>query len=124
MQAMNESRRPVLWLLGLVIAGSLATQWWGRAGEARVGNELARLAGPDDIVMLASDTCTYCAAARTYMKQYGVRYAECSIERDAACAQRYGASLMQGTPVMLVRGQYQLGFNPQRVRERLAQRQG
>jgi hypothetical protein len=44
-----------------------------------------------------------------------VRFSECFVERDAACAQRYQATGGRGTPTLLVRGQLQLGFSPQQV---------
>lgn len=121
---MAQSRRSIVGLLAVVLLVSLASQWWGRHLEQSLARDLARLAGPGDILMIASDTCPYCDAARHFMKEAGVSFTECSIERDAQCLQKFQGSLMQGTPVVVVRGQMQQGFNAQRVLDRLAQRAG
>jgi arsenate reductase-like glutaredoxin family protein len=70
--------------------------------------------------MLASDTCVYCAKARDWFGAHKVPFHECSIERDLACAARFRAVMSPGTPVLVVLGQIQLGFEPRRVRDRLA----
>jgi hypothetical protein len=44
-----------------------------------------------------------------------VAYTECSIERDAACKADFEASRSPGTPVLLVRRQVMVGFNPERL---------
>jgi glutaredoxin len=70
--------------------------------------------------MLSSTTCAYCAKARAWMREHDVAFTECFIETDAACASQYQAARAPGTPLMLVRGQPMLGFDAQRVRDRLA----
>jgi glutaredoxin len=104
----------------LVLAISAASSWWVGRQEAQIGRQLAALAQPGDIRMLASDSCGICVAARSWFKEHGVAYSECSIERDAACRQAFDAVRAPGTPVMLVRGVAQLGFNPERLRSALA----
>ena len=47
-------------------------------------------------------------------------FTECLIERDAACATNYRALLAPGTPVLLVRGERLVGFDPQAVAAALA----
>ncbi len=69
--------------------------------------------------MLSSDTCALCVAARNWMTEHRVSFTECSIERDADCQRLFADSLAPGTPVLLVRGQAQVGFSPQRVLQRL-----
>ncbi len=119
---MRAKLKSALPLLALLLAVSLATQFWGYWRERSIGQDLARLAAAGDILMLASDTCTFCSAARLFLHQYEVRFSECSIERDAACAEQFQRSMLQGTPVLVVRGQYQRGFVPERVRDKLAER--
>nr|WP_246312226.1 glutaredoxin domain-containing protein [Aquabacterium terrae] len=68
--------------------------------------------------MLSTD-CSYCAHARSYLKTHAVRYTECSIDRDPACAAQHAATKMKGMPVILVRGDAQEGFMPTKVLERL-----
>lgn len=118
---MNPSRASLLGLVLLVLVISGASQWWGHRQEARLGEDLARLAGPGDLLMVSSDTCAVCAAARQWFTTHGVRFSECSIERDAACRAQFEALRAPGTPVFVLRGEgaAELGFNPARLRARL-----
>jgi glutaredoxin len=99
----------------------LAAAAWGAVqllktdSEYRLGQALAASAGPGDIVMLSSESCPYCMQARLWLQRYDVRFSECFIERDAACARQYEALQSPGTPTMVVRGERQIGFDPQRV---------
>lgn len=116
---MNVSRRSLFGLVVLILAISVASQWWGHRQEATLGARVAALAGPGDLLMLSSDTCGICTAARGWFQQHGVAFEECFIERDAACKARFDALRAPGTPVILVRGQPELGFSPSRLRARL-----
>jgi glutaredoxin len=102
-------------LLLLIAAGWTGVQVIERVGGERIAREMAANAKAGDIMMLSSDTCTYCDQARAWFHQHGVTFGECSIERDAACAQAYRALRSPGTPMLVVRGQRQVGFSPQRV---------
>lgn len=99
----------------LVVAVSLASGWWSRNQADRLGGEVAALAGPGDIQLLASDTCAPCVVARGWLQRNAVPFDECSIERDAACGERFRAAGAPGTPLLFVRGRLQLGFSPERV---------
>ena len=100
-------------------ASSAASQWWTGHQKAELGQQVAGLVAAGDIHMLSSDTCSICVVARAWMKDNQVPFTECSIERDVACRQTFDATRAPGTPVLLVRGQPQVGFSPQRVLERL-----
>ncbi len=106
---------PALLLL-LVLGGSLASQWWGGRQERGIGVEVAALAQPGDIRMLSSETCAICTVARAWFTEHRVPFSECLIERDAQCKADFDASRAPGTPLIIVRGLPQLGFNPDRVR--------
>lgn len=105
------------WLgLAIVIAlAALGSQWWAARSEAALAQRIVAAAGAGDIEMLSSNTCAICTLARQWFDRHGVRYRECFIETDAACAQRFEATRSPGTPVILVRGQPQVGFDPRRV---------
>jgi len=105
-----------------VLALSAASAWWAARHEAALGAQVAALARPGDIRMLGSETCSICAAANRWFTVHGVPFTECLIERDAACRAAYEATGAPGTPVMLLRGQVDLGFNPTRLRDRLQAR--
>ena len=106
----------VLVALGVGGASQVNVLWQ----ESRLGRQMAQAASAGDIRMLASQTCPYCALARAWFKRNDVAFSECLIETDAACAAEYRAHGGPGTPLLIVRGQPQLGFDPQRVVERLA----
>ena len=119
----SKSRRPKwrsVLVLGVLMLGATAAMQGLRAwSQARLGPQVAALAKPGDIFMIASETCTYCAKARTWFEANRVPFGECLIERDAYCAAQYNALLAPGTPVLLVRGKRLLGFNAQALADAL-----
>ncbi len=114
--------RSGLGLLALVLVVGGLSEGWRAWSAARLGRQLEDLVKPGDIEMIASDTCIYCAKARTWFGAHRVPFSECSIERDEACAARFRALMSPGTPVLLVRGQPQVGFSPQRIADALGTR--
>jgi glutaredoxin len=116
----SERRRALLGLAALVLGVGAAQRWWAGRSEAGLGEALAARAAPGDIRMLSSTTCGYCTAARRWLQQHGVPFSECFIETDAACAAEFEAVRAPGTPVVVVRGRPQLGFDAQRVLDALA----
>jgi glutaredoxin len=112
---MTQSRRSIFGLVAMLLVVSAATQWWAGHSQAQLGDKMAALAQPGDIRMLSSTTCGYCKVARQWMQQHGVAFSECFIETDTACAAQFEAALAPGTPLLLVRGQPQVGFDAQRV---------
>lgn len=112
---MRHSRASLVGLVVLVMGVSVASVWWADRAKLRIGHQIAERAAPGDIRMLSSDTCGICAEARSWFQANRIAFSECSIERDAACRADFVATQAPGTPVLLVRGAAQLGFNPQRV---------
>jgi glutaredoxin len=102
-------------LVVVVLAAIAGTQWLQHWAHDGLGARVAAVARPGDIQMLSSETCGYCTAARTWFEQQGVPFAECFIERDPACSARFAALGAPGTPVLLVRGQKQVGFDARAV---------
>jgi len=108
--------RRALWGLALALLLLMAGQaWWRADRQADVGRALAAEIQPGDLTMLSSDTCAICLRARQWFQAHQVPFNECSIERDTACATRFKALQAPGTPVILVRGKPQLGFDPDRL---------
>ena len=95
-----------------VWSGTQALQWWS---ARQLGADASALARPGDIQMISSVTCVYCAKARAWFTAQSIPFTECFVEKDAACAAQYSALLAPGTPVIVVRGQPQVGFSAQRV---------
>jgi glutaredoxin len=115
------TRRSLWGLLLLVLLVGGANTWWQQSRQQRLGQELATRAAAGDIRLLSSDTCALCVVARGWLKEHRVPFTECSIERDTACRALFEATRAPGTPVLLVRGQAQVGFSPQRVLQGLQQ---
>ena len=117
--AEESRRRSLLWLFALLMAvaalGSALTSWQ----RSQLGAQVAALAAPGDLRMLSSRTCGICTQARGWFTQHGVAFNECFIETDRDCAVLFEATRSPGTPVILVRGMPQVGFNPQRLRDAL-----
>jgi glutaredoxin len=115
----NDRRRSLLGVAALVLGVGAATRWWAGRRQAGLGGALAARAAPGDIRLLSSTTCAYCTAARRWLQQHRVPFGECFIENDAACAAEFEAVRAPGTPVVVVRGRPQLGFDAQRVLDAL-----
>lgn len=81
---------------------------------------LRAVAKPGDIHMISQTTCIYCTQARQWLTKYDIPFEECFIEQDAACLAEYNRQGRNGTPMMLVRGQMQRGFDAQRITRQLA----
>ena len=114
------STRSLIALVLLVLAASGASEWWREHQARAVGQALAQQARAGDIQMISSVACVFCERARQWLTRQQVPFSECFIELDAACAARYQALRAPGTPLLLVRGQAQLGFDAQRVLDQLA----
>lgn len=108
-------RRSWLRPLLIALAAWLVLQSWQSYGDRKSGVALAALATPGDIVMLSSETCAYCKSASRFMTEHQIPFSECFIETDAACAERYREQQAPGTPTLLVRGDRQVGFDPDRI---------
>jgi glutaredoxin len=108
----RPSKRALLGLALLVLAAVGASSWWSGRQQQRLGQQVASLVQPGDIHMLSSDSCAICLVARRWMTEHRVPFTECSIERDPVCRATFEATQAAGTPVMLVRGQPHLGFQP------------
>ena len=108
---------PPLSLLVVVSLTALASWAWRGHVAAEDGEALVQRVKPGDIRMISSETCPYCLAARRWMKQQGIPFKECLIERDATCLADYQALGAVGTPTLVVRGQRVVGFDRARILE-------
>ena len=111
--------RSLAGLVLLVVAVSAAAGWWRDHQATQVGRQLAGVVQLGDIQMISSVSCGFCDRARRWLTAQQLPFTECFIERDADCAARYQALGARGTPTLRVRGQTQLGFSAERVRDRL-----
>jgi len=116
---MNTSARSLAGLALCVLAATGASRWWADHSDDALGAQVASAVRPGEIRMLSSDTCTICGAARAWFTEHRVPYSECSIERSAACKAEFDATGSPGTPVLVVRGQPLVGFNPLKLQAAL-----
>ena len=100
--------RSTLGLLALVLAVTAGASLTRLVESDRVGHDVAALARPGDIEMIASDTCAYRSKARAWFHAHDVPFTECSIERDTACANRFRRADGAGHPLFFVRGRPRL----------------
>ena len=112
---MGRSRDKTLWVVALVAAVIIGSQWWLHAQRAELGRTVAALAEPGDVHMYSSDTCGSCVEARRWFQRQEVPFTECSIERDPQCRAEFDAMRAFATPVIVIRGQPTLGFDPERL---------
>ncbi len=112
-QRLRQSGLLAVLVVGLVAWGlGRVVQTQVQSGHAEALRQVAR---PGDIRMISSVTCIFCTKARQYMTEHRIPFEECLIERDAACLADYKRLGASGTPTLLIRGQRQLGFDPQRI---------
>ncbi len=110
---------PWVQLFLLLALMTLGLQAWQGRGQTAIGERIARAAAPGDVHVISSTSCGICTQARRWFTGHGVAFTECFVERDAACRAEFERLQAPGTPVILVRGQPQLGFSPPRIAERL-----
>ncbi|NEZ05097.1 glutaredoxin family protein [Wenzhouxiangella sp. XN201] len=72
------------------------------AVEIKSAPRLAAEGKQPRVVMYATDWCPYCAKAREYFADNGIRYTEYDIDNDPAARRRYDAMDATGVPVILV----------------------
>ncbi len=108
-------RREALRLLVAVLVLSVAWQGLQSWRQQRLTQALAEHLRPGDLTLLSSVTCVYCDRARSWLRQAGLPFDECFIEREPDCATLWARTGGRGTPTVLVRGQVQLGFRPEAV---------
>ncbi|MCE2659396.1 MAG: glutaredoxin family protein [Rubrivivax sp.] len=122
--AATRERRSWLVLAGLVLGVAALSQGWAALNRQSVAQTLAATARPGDIVMLSSTHCGICTRARQWFQEHGVAFDECFVENNAACAERFQRLMAPGTPVIIVRGRAQLGFDPQRIAAQMSATEG
>ncbi len=109
-------KRDLIGFVAVVLCATLALEGWQQWQNRRQAQALLEVVRAGDLQLISSETCVYCTRARQWLSAQRVPFSECFIEQDAACAARYQALRAPGTPLVIVRGQPQLGFNPERVR--------
>ena len=66
-----------------------------------------------EVTIYSTPTCTYCAAAKRWFQQHGVRYTEHDVSRDPVRAsEMYRLTGQNAVPVIRVGNQLMVGFDP------------
>ncbi|MCW7536384.1 hypothetical protein OOT46_00760 [Aquabacterium sp. A7-Y] len=99
-------------IAGVLLGGAALARWWS---EREIERALVRHAGPHDIVMFTTTDCPYCAEARSWLDARQVPYTECNTSTSAACRTSYERLRAPGVPTLVVRGERQVGFDPERI---------
>jgi glutaredoxin len=113
-------KRELFSFVAVVLCATLAFEAWQQWQSWRQAQALATLVRAGDLRLISSQTCVYCTQARRWLQAKALPFSECFIEQDAACAATYRALHSPGTPLVMVRGEPQLGFDPERVRRALS----
>jgi glutaredoxin len=100
-----------------------AREWLGHHQTTQQGETLRQWVKSDDIVVYGTDTCPYCAQARQWLTTQGLPWRDCNVEHDAQCRAEYEAKGAPGVPMLKVREQWQLGFDPRWLVEAIKNRQ-
>lgn len=96
-------------ILLIVLGGTQAWHWWR---DEQAATLIQRHAATADITLYTTSTCPYCAKARAWLTQHGIPWRECNVETDTTCMARYEAQGAPGVPLVHVKGQWHLGFDP------------
>lgn len=76
---------------------------------------------PIDVVMYATKTCGYCARARSFFNQRGIRWQEIDIESSQAAREEFKRKGGQGVPLFFINGQRVRGFSEERMQAVVAE---
>ncbi len=122
---MNQPDRPALrsWL-GLIVLVALvwgASQGLSRWQDSRAASAIREHSQRVDITLYTTSTCPYCAQAMAWLKRHEVRWRECNVETDPACARTYAEQGSPGVPLVQAGERWHLGFHAPWLAEALAQ---
>lgn len=105
-----------LLVLALLVAATGGTAWGVRAYERhQIGERAAAAVKPGDIEMFSATTCGICKQAKKWFGAHEIAFDSCEIDRDADCRKRFYALKGRGTPLIMVRGERQVGFDRERI---------
>lgn len=78
----------------------------------------------DSVILFATDWCPVCKKAREYFEIHGIDYLEYDVEKSDAGMQEYKKiSSENGVPLVYYNGDYVLGFNENKIKRLLQDKQ-
>ena len=90
------------------------------AAPARAATRASAPASALDVVMYARADCGYCARARRYFAERGIRYVEKDVQRNAQTTAEWKRLGGVGVPLFVINGEVSSGFDPGTMTQRLA----
>lgn len=72
-----------------------------------------------NVTIYTSNSCSYCVAAKDYLKEKGVEYSEKNIQTDPTARKELMQKGHMGVPVIIVDGEEIVGFDKGRLEELL-----
>ena len=111
----STRRKRIFQLAAVCLSAILFLSVLSTLQASRGTQDLALYVKPGDLQMISSLTCTYCTQARRWFEKHQLPFSECFIEKDPACAKAYLDLRTPGTPVIFIKGQKLLGFDPHRM---------
>ncbi|HHS96694.1 MAG TPA: NrdH-redoxin [Chloroflexi bacterium] len=68
------------------------------------------------VIIFTTPTCSFCRAAKTYLRQRGIRFREVDVSRDqAALRDMVRRSGQQGVPVIQIGNKIVVGFDRPKI---------
>ena len=109
-----------LLVLVLLLVAAGAAAWGMRAYERhQLGERVAAAVKPGDIEMYSATTCGICKSAKRWFGAHDIPLQSCEIDRDGDCRKRFYALKGKGTPLFVIRGERQVGFDRERIAQAL-----
>lgn len=112
-------RHPLMSLLTVCAVAGLAATGVRAWVQQQRADDLRAVTHAGDIRMISQTTCIYCTQAREWLTRHEIPFEECYIDRDSECLAEYNRQGRNGTPMMMVRGQMQRGFDARRITAQL-----
>ncbi len=118
----KHDRKHGRWLIvGLVI---VSAAWAGRTllnETVRIPSEAAASqTEPPEVYLYSTQWCGYCAAARSFLDQRGIRYTERDIEKSTSAHDDYRRLGGRGVPLIVIDDKIIYGYDEVRLRTLLA----
>jgi len=76
-------------------------------------------ANPPEIVMFGSQSCRYCAVARSFFKKHELPYIEHDIDQSVKHREMFYRLGGQGTPLIIINKSIIRGYDEKQIREAL-----
>jgi glutaredoxin-like YruB-family protein len=72
------------------------------------------------VIVFSTPTCSFCNAAKSYLRQKGVKFKDVDVSKDAAAARdMVRRSGQQGVPVIDIGGKVVIGFDRAKINQLL-----